>query len=83
VRESCEQLQAAGFELSAWGSSSLYNLLIEAQGLGGRRARLPDDKLVIAAGNNKRIWDEIMEFRKNGDSGNPFDDYSEEMAEKI
>lgn len=76
-------LKEAGYELMAWGPTSLYNQLIQRQGLNEELSPLPDDKLLIVAGNNKSIWNKINEFQQRSRSQNPFDDYSRETSSRI
>lgn len=62
----------------AWGSTSTYNQQIVKEGLLDQLKMLPQDKLIIVAGNTKSIWPKMKDLINK--SENPFDDYSREIS---
>ena len=54
-------LTEAKFDMCAWGSSTSYNTALFKEGLvqAGKLQPLPEDCLVIVAGNTLNMWDTI------------------------
>lgn len=61
-------------ELVAWGSTTAYNKQLEKEGLTERLISLPQDKLIMVAGNTKTIWPTIKDSLEK--SNHPFNEYS-------
>ena len=78
-------LTEAKFDLCAWGSSTSYNSALFKEGLlqEGKLRALPEDCLVIVAGNTLNIWDTVEKFKKESGSENPFEDYAIKVATQI
>jgi hypothetical protein len=57
----------------SWGSTSSYNELVEREGVN--LPKLPQDRLIVIAGNSAKIWPLIQKMMNKGNT-NPFDQYS-------
>lgn len=58
------------FDLMSWGTTSSYNKIIE----GVKLSKLPQDSLIIMAGNTSDIWQAIQ---------SDFDQYSRDVAQEL
>ena len=80
-------LRDKGFDLCAWASTSSYNQIISKDGLNSDFSELPEDKLVIAAGHNKNIWDKLEKYQEKAndksDKQSVFDAYITKVAEEL
>jgi hypothetical protein len=73
-------LDEKSYDLMSWGTTSSYNEMIERQGVN--LPKLPQDRLIVIAGNTAKIWPLIKKMMAEGNP-NPFNQYSLQVTGEI